>query len=268
MTWWEQLGHKRGSQPRCILMADGARKAVAERLTKLVNLPDVIVSPEDKWMPRGKPTLLAKGSWDKSPAKEVKLGDPNELLPEDVRQELKNWWLAVTERANTPNWDIASTCDVNGQTGLLLVEAKAHHQELTGAESGMTPGSNTQNRESIAQAIQEASQELSNATGLGWTLSRDSHYQMSNRFAWSWKLTQLGYPVVLVYLGFLNAVEVPDLGPLLTDEADWEMAVQSHCKSLFPASIWGRKWSVNNQLLIPLIRGLEQPFVEYAKAAS
>ena len=29
---------------------------------------------------------------------------------------------------------------------------------------------------------------------------------MSNRFAWAWKLADLGVPVVLVYLGFFRAL--------------------------------------------------------------
>lgn len=38
---------------------------------------------------------------------------------------------------------------------------------------------------------------------------------MSNRFAWAWKLATMEVPVVLVYLGFLNATEMGDQGSLL-----------------------------------------------------
>jgi hypothetical protein len=44
----------------------------------------------------------------------------------------------------------------------------------------------------------------------GWTLSRDSHYQLTNRFAWAWKLASMGVPVVLGYLGFQGAAEMKD----------------------------------------------------------
>jgi hypothetical protein len=40
-------------------------------------------------------------------------------------------------------------------------------------------------------------------------ISRDNRYQMSNRFAWSWKLASVGVPVVLVYLGFVGAADRP-----------------------------------------------------------
>lgn len=57
---------------------------------------------------------------------------------------------------------------------------------------------------------------------------------MSNRFAWSWKLTELGIPVVLIYLGFLRATEMADRGSAIVDEADWRRQVLSHSAALFP----------------------------------
>ncbi|HPV14642.1 MAG TPA: hypothetical protein PL126_03215 [Candidatus Cloacimonadota bacterium] len=35
-------------------------------------------------------------------------------------------------------------------------------------------------------------------------ISHDSHYQLSNRIAYTWKLASLGVPTILLYLGFLN----------------------------------------------------------------
>jgi hypothetical protein len=67
----------------------------------------------------------------------------------------------------------------------------------------------TASHETIGAAIESARMGFEAGTRLAWHISRDSHYQISNRFAWSWKLTQLGIPVVLVYLGFLNASDMP-----------------------------------------------------------
>ena len=65
LAWWHALGKdNRGSRPRCVLLADGNRHAVAARLTNLVSLPDVTVSPNDLWMPYGKPVKTGKG-WKK-----------------------------------------------------------------------------------------------------------------------------------------------------------------------------------------------------------
>jgi hypothetical protein len=82
---------------------------------------------------------------------------------------------------------------------------------------------------------------------------------MSNRFAWTWKLTELGIPVVLVYLGFLKADEMIDRGQPFTSNEDWEQLVKAHSQSLVPPEVWGRKWTVNGQPFIPLIRGIDQP---------
>jgi hypothetical protein len=84
---------------------------------------------------------------------------------------------------------------------------------------------------------------------------------MSNRFAWAWKLTELGVPVVLVYLGFLRAEEMRNnVRTPLTDASDWERMVKAHSDPLFPREFWNRRWMCNEQPLIPLIRSAEVPF--------
>jgi hypothetical protein len=78
---------------------------------------------------------------------------------------------------------------------------------------------------------------LAQETGLTWALSRDWNYQMSNRFAWAWKLADLGIPVILVHLGFLNAHEMNDKGRPFADHEDWTRAVMRHSQALFPAEV-------------------------------
>src|SRR5208282_1151901 len=137
-------------------------------------------------------------------------------------------WLAIdSPKSKTPNFDIASTCTIENKPGLLLTEAKAHDAELLSEAAGkrLNPdasrGSKV-NHERIAAAIQSASVGLQEATSLGWQLSRDSHYQMSNRFAWAWKLTGLVFPVVLAYLGFLRAHEMKDRGKPFGAGSAWD----------------------------------------------
>ena len=64
--------------------------------------------------------------------------------------------------------------------------------------------------------MSEANQAL-NQTLPGWALSSKRHYQLSNRFAWAWKLADLRLPVVLVYLGFLKANEMRKYGEPFAD---------------------------------------------------
>ncbi len=196
MDWLGALpkNRRRGSFPRCLLFMEGDRTSVADKLTKLVGLPDVRVEAERCWMPKGLPVLNAYGGWDANPIEEAKLGESIGFLSDEQREKVTTWWLGVPKRANTPNWDIASTCTIGEQPGLLLVEAKAHRAELK--QDGKILGDDAsdrseKNHEQIGRAINEASSRLNEAMP-GWNLSLDSHYQMANSFAWAWKLASDG----------------------------------------------------------------------------
>lgn len=98
-------------------------------------------------------------------------------------------------------------------------------------EKSPVAGNSRRNLMRIDWAIRDASVALSEDTGLPWALSRDWNYQMSNRFAWAWKLTDLGIPVIVVYLGFLKADEISDLGKPFTDSMDWQNVVTRHSQA-------------------------------------
>ena len=78
------------------------------------------------------------------------------------------------------------------------------------------------------------------AIGAPCHISRDMHYQMSNRVAWAWKLTELGLPEVLVYLEFLNADEMQDRAAPFASHAGWQQLVQAHSAPLFDVDPWKR----------------------------
>ena len=242
---------QKGSKPRCHWLTHGTREQVAIRLTKLIESYG-IVSVDDHWMPEGF-----------CHTEEAQLDKDSKLLPKkDERDKLRDWWLVVPGNANTPNWDIASTCTVDGNKGLLLVEAKAHAQELNKEVKGKdlsvpATRNSKRNHMRIGFSIQEANSALKKGTRLQWGLSRDQCYQMSNRFAWSCKLAELGYPVILVYLGFLNAEEMGT--DIFGDHANWASLVKKHSKQLFPEKIWDNKWNVHSQLFVPLIHSCEIP---------
>lgn len=252
---------RRGSKPRCHLLTHGSPDAVAARLTALVD-PFAQVSPRDRWMPEG----FAE-------SEEATLPEANRLLPEGVRSELQRWWLAVAAgNTRTPNWDIASTCSIEGRQGILLIEAKTHDQELIKEETGRksieapVSANGRRNHLRIGWCIEDASIGLAHDTGLTWALSRDWNYQMSNRFAWAWRLATLGIPVVLVYLGFLRCDEMSDQGTPLAGGDDWERLVKRHSQPLFPPEVWGKQWTCGGQPLIPLIRTLHLPLDRQAES--
>lgn len=260
MCWMNQLDQNRGSRPRCVLLAAGDREEVACRLTKLVGIPEVVIDITDRWMPYGIPVRNPDGTWNLDPAAEVRLDQPNPLVGADIRRELQRWWLAVSRNANTPNWDLAATCSISGRPGLLLVEAKAHFNEFDlPGKSLPTTANGWKNHIQIGRVIADASAGLQAATGRPWAISRDRCYQLSNRFAFGWKLASLGIPVVLVWLGFLNSTEMSDRGPLISSREAWREGVFRYGEGLVDDRAWEKPISVKDVPFIPLLRVSGQP---------
>ena len=121
------------------------------------------------------------------------------------------------------------------------------------------PKTNRKNHERIGDAIGKANTGL-NGVLTGWNLARDSHYQLSNRFAWAWKLAQLGVPVVLVYLGFLNATEMVDQGTPFHDARHWRDCLLGHAQGIVPEQAWETRLLLGKAHLIPLIRSVDLSF--------
>ena len=241
------IKERRGSRARCVLLTAGTRAEVAARLTAMV-APHAIVNQDHIWTPNG----------FANPA-EGKLGVTQGFLSDQQREDISNWWLTIRHpAANTPNWDIISQATIDDREGLILIEAKAHDKELIKEEGGKALDATASqdscsNHTGIGACIDGASRELSLSTGLVWNLSRDAHYQMANRFAWAWKVTTMGLPVVLVYLGFLKAEEMKDRGTPFTDHEQWKQLVETQSQTLFPNAVWGKTWDTKRAKLIPLI---------------
>ena len=154
-------GARRGSKPRCHLLTHGSPDAVGARLTALV-APFAIVAPTDRWMPQGF-----------EDTDEATLPEAERLLSADVRLELKRWWLvAASNNVRTPNSDVAGTCTIESKAGIVLIEAKAHDQELIKDETGRknieppVSGNARRNLMRIDWAIRDASAALAEETGL------------------------------------------------------------------------------------------------------
>ena len=235
----------RGSRLGCLLLTEGPPNLVAERLNTLIATDTVVVdAARHTWMPIGR----------NSP-KEAKLGECPRFLCASHRESITAWWLAVRKRANTPNWDIVSTATIEGQDGLVLIEAKAHSNELKTYGKRLYNQSNRRNHERIAVAITEANIAFT-AMLPGWHLSCNTHYQLANRFAWAWKIATLGVPVVLIYLGFLQMEDMRDQGAPLVSGADWDRLVRGHAAGIVPDSAWEQRFAIGSASVRPLIRHL------------
>ena len=252
MDWLKKLGKDdRGSRPCCVLLTDGHVDRVAERLTRIVGRPEVMISSRDSWQPQGT-----------SDVREAQLNKRLEggavLVPDRVRWELGKWWLAKDAgRSGTPHWDIVSTCTISGQAGLLLVQAKAHSKELSSRDKcGATPV----NRKQIENALEEANAGLRKVGGGSWRLSAEHHFQLATGLPGPGSWRSLGVPVVLLYLGFLNAVEMKDRGSPFQKDDDWRRTLLEHCHGVIGVACWERTLDVGGTPLLPLMRTDRQNF--------
>ncbi|MBI4331301.1 MAG: hypothetical protein HY673_08480 [Chloroflexi bacterium] len=198
----------------------------AGQLSELLRPTEATVQANDLWMPKGhdKPEEARLDRWDL------------QVLSTANRRDLRDWWLVHKRGANTPNWDLASTCTVQGTRGIALVEAKAHTQELKTEGKYLAPNASKNSRENhdrIGQAIAQASRALEKVVP-GVSLSRDKRYQLANRIAWSWKVASLGLPVVLVYLGFLGDTDMSDVGDPFRDDEHWRRVMGEHMSGVVP----------------------------------
>ena len=136
------------------------------------------------------------------------------------------WFIS---EAPTPNWDLVVACDFVGKPGLALIEARAHEGELDWA--GKRPPersvNSVANHDRIGLAIGEACSALDHIVP-GVRISRDTHYQLANRVAYSWKLASMGVPVLLMYVGFTGGGGIADVGPPLRDDSHWRSVMHSY----------------------------------------
>ncbi len=79
----------------------------------------------------------------------------------------------------------------------------------------------------IGDAISEARGALSNFCS-DIMISRDNHYQLSNRIAYAWKLASLGIPTILLYLGFANDPAWISARDHFDSKQQWHDAIQGY----------------------------------------
>lgn len=199
-----------------------------KELNTLLECTKATISEYDNWMPK---SLLNE--------REAELKDFLKYnFSQAIGENMHDWWLAVKHpMSRTPNWDLVSTCTIKGKKGLLLVEAKAHDDELHTEGKPLNPKASAdsqKNHDKIEVAIKEANDEINKIIAPGSILiSRNNCYQLSNRVAHAWWLANQGIPVVLVYLGFLNCQDMNDgQRKLFMNDVDWQKCFVDHAKQV------------------------------------
>jgi hypothetical protein len=210
------------------------RPSFLTELAELLEPAAVSLTPPRVFMPQGRAN-----------PREARLEyfGPEVMPGHSAWRTLQDWWLIHKGGANTPNWDIACTCEIEDVPGLVLVEAKANWPEL--GLAGKTLGSRAslrsrENHEHIGRAIEEACRGWRGLDGR-CAIARDTHYQFANRLAFTWKLAALGIPVVLVYMGFTGDTGIYDAGAPFTDDEDWRRGFSAYSAPVMPREVMERR---------------------------
>ncbi|CAN5514922.1 hypothetical protein BH10BAC5_BH10BAC5_24000 [soil metagenome] len=152
-----------------------------------------------------------------------------------IAKDLEDWWLGSSiKKYLTPKWDLISTCTIAGQKGILLVESKAHWDELK--TTGKIYKQNYSKVErmfhkKICNAIEGANYAIS-IEKPGVSITPFTCYQLSSHISHAYFLAQNGIPVVLLYLGFVNAsykMKKIGLKPFRTKD-DWQTCFRNAAK--------------------------------------
>ena len=135
--------------------------------------------------------------------------------------DLKHYPLGQFWPKNGPQWDgLAKT----NNDQILLIEAKAHIEEMRSSGSG---ASDPISMKKIARSLQETQRFLDTRRSVDWAIS--PYYQYANRLAHLYLLAELnGFDAYLVMLYCLNDVDMK--GPQGIRE--WEAAIQEQDAAL------------------------------------
>lgn len=238
------------SRMRCLEMTNNKYARTAEIFSQLIEGYGTVDS-SDTWAPRG----------PDAPA-EIRIDEATGFLKSpDHKTELRNWWTGEVVGARTPTWDIASSCTVNGVKGILLIETKAHIGELNSDHSGSREKPILyQIKKGFSDATDAWNDALHDyADDRGFKLSHNvklstaSHFQLSTHFAFAWKLADMGVPVILVYLGFLNVTELENENRLIfKNSAMWNKCVFEKTNKPLPEEIWDATFKFNGTPLTVL----------------
>jgi hypothetical protein len=183
----------------------------------------------------------------------------NKILTEDIQEELLSWWLAKRKgQQSLPQFNFLSTCMIDEKPGLFLIQFKKRVDN--DFPEGKNNEDNKDNHKQIGDRISSVSEKLSDDDKFSFGLTHESYYELSNRFAWTWKLADLGIPVVLVYLGFISTKEMDE--KIFYSHVDFvrSMITGDPAKIVDP-NAWEKKFEVGDgekkTPFIALLRSLE-----------
>jgi hypothetical protein len=238
-----RMAFMKGSRPRCVRLVENTqtdRHGTAGHLSRLLLDTPSEISQHDHWMPFGLPAQTRSKLPNTIASGEVDLTRPNPFLTLQESSQLATWWFGPereghashSDESTAPTWDLVATRGSKGPwetrpRGIVLVEAKAHHEEPFSRASTTSGGH---------QAI--VINEIIGAHSNIFTPSAKydpAIYQLLNRFAFGLKLAEFGFEVELVFLGFLGASEMDK--PFDAHDA-WDKHIHKKSEDAIRGSVW------------------------------
>ena len=67
----------------------------------------------------------------------------------------------------------------------------------------------------------------------------------------------IGVPVILVYLGFLNAEEMPDIGQPFRSAIEWSDVIRTHADRILPSTAWESRMDVDGTSMRAVIKAVD-----------
>ena len=267
-----ELSERHGSRRRILELTSAPGAVVAETLSTLIDGFGSI-APSAAWTPRGATAPIT-----------VRIDEASGIIKNPSHKTaLHEWWTGpdVSSAAAVPPIDDGMRRRLYGASrlparlplfdfagalegdGLLIVSAAAHIGELNSDHSHQREKAALPQ---IKRALAEASDGwnailTAHADNYGFKLSHrvklstDSHCRLSYNFALAWKLAQLGIPTVLLYLGFLDALELePDGRLTFRDHEMWIKCVSEKTSKPLPEEIWDMEFQVPGGAKIAVLR--------------
>lgn len=139
-----------------------------------------------------------------------------DFLPDDspAKREWKNFW---PQTGNIQNWDAVGTLQKGAVREFLLVEAKAHLEEIKSQCKAKEIGG----KSLIVKALDEAKLACGASLDNDWL---QPYYQYCNRLTALYFLTKHGVGARLIFIYFLNDARQDAVCP--KSEAEWQTELE------------------------------------------
>lgn len=166
-------------------------------------------SQDGEWKGAYIPTLMARGDWG------------------EIERKWKEFWPCTNSQQGQPSWDGVFTCGEE----IVIVEAKAHTEELKSNGTGAGEESKTK----IQKALAATQAYFGADTSKNW--AKNEYYQIANRLAFVYFLNEkCGVKARLLNLYFLNGWDTADTETdrqkSVKSKDDWQAAIDAEYSAL------------------------------------